>query len=153
MAGALAGAVVTFIAAVLVRDLPPANDASVLELNQRRVAMWVVAAGTCGGGLLGMALGNRRVPHFFLHFVLAFAAICLVPWWRSPKSGDLLPLGTTYVNRVFSWRSVLPYHLALAALVAVCGSGLRWTWMKKMRGANTGQSQRPPSRDHPARDG
>jgi len=73
-----------------------------------------------------------NVPLFPLWFILAFAAICLVPWHVSPKHG-VLPLGTPYVNEQMRGRQTLHLlmaHTAISIGIAVTIDVSRYAWRR-----------------------
>ena len=57
----------------------------------------------------------RHVPFEIAAFVISFFSLTMVPWFRTPP-GNVLPLGTAYVNPGFDVPSVLCAHLFLALL-------------------------------------
>lgn len=76
-----------------------------------------------------------RVSKFWLWFVIAFAVICVIPFWPH-KDGSLLPFATPYVNfgLQISDLFLLAIHLSIALAVATMihwkEPKLRALWMR-----------------------
>jgi hypothetical protein len=66
---------------------------------------------------------GRSVSVFWLYPVLFFAAICLLPWWRT-KSGNQIPLAAAYVNNFGRWEYVLLGHVAVTAALSLAAIGI-----------------------------
>lgn len=115
IAGAVAGLLLGFLVGVFV-----APDPSSVEYSARPVWTYAIIGAVLGVITIALValVANRRVPTSLLVPVIVFASITVIPWFPS-QSGDLLPVGTAYVNRGFPWQLTLIIHVALTALATV----------------------------------
>lgn len=124
--GFVAGIIVAWLALTFFGFLHGHNDLSQPELDQEYRGRWIVLYIACGASVFAMIVGRSHVSKYWLWFMIAFAVICVIPFWPH-KNGALLPFATPYVNFGFQTADalILAVHVSIALVVAAI---IHWVW-------------------------
>ena len=123
--GFVAGSVLACFALIFLGMLHPHNDLSQSELEQEYRSRWFLLYIACGTAVFTSIVGKMCVSRFALWFSLAFAAICVIPFWPHKDGSLLLPYGTPYVNGYRPGNVIiLAVHVSMAVAVAAISQWL-----------------------------
>jgi hypothetical protein len=119
VSGFFAGLVITWLVLLFLGMASWTSDLGLPGVRNLHRARWIAFIAACLSGLCALFAGRLRVSMYWFWFSAAFGVTCVIPWWPS-KSGDLLPLGTPYVNGGFGIGKVvlLALHASAAATLA-----------------------------------
>ncbi|QDT63803.1 hypothetical protein [Calycomorphotria hydatis] len=143
--GFFVGVVLAYYFLVFTGALIPHSDLNSSEIVRNRNAYRLVLLFGLVFSIPAAVLSHRKVSRFWLWFVLAFGAICVLPCLPF-KGGVLLPLGTPYVNYGFQRLDlvILIFHVLLS--LGIASAIDRFMQTKKV----AGEIQRNASRSQQA---
>ena len=127
IAGFAAGWIVSWFALTFLGMLQDFYNLTANSIHRQHQAEWIQFYIACGSAVFSMLLGKIQVPKYCLWFCIAFAVICVIPFWPHKGGGFLLPYGTPYVNFGFHTRDaiLLIVHISIAAVVPAI---IQWLW-------------------------